>query len=582
MTEHKSAIARRQRFPLARLAWRPNPVWVGVAIFFAALVLRSINDSGAYDVFLDETIYSRIAAGAAIHGRLYFGPFPFFLHGPLDFYLQAAVIRLFSIHATAVGLVYAMRHVNSVVGALNAVLVYSLVARFTSRRWGLLAAALFGLDPFIISYDSRVFLEPFAMFWTLCGYSFLLSAVQHRARSGATLAARGHLGGEAGPERTDFIDWTLIGISESAATPSAATPSPVTDKQYRYAVLSGAMFGLALLSKETSEGLYLVPLVWCLLRGRPVSRSFAVVVLIAAACVYAPYPIITAVSGGWHQFVVQKFNGVLRLIGVAQVTGFNKAGAPSFLSRLTADLQTFAMTYVLIGLGFLSTLRLLRRGGSLGRLVALWAAGGFAMLAFQMVQGTLEEQMFYYLVVPSICVVVVGLATAWSRWHTRRRARVLLAVAVLAAFVFDGSVWGIVHFGNDRAAAQAVAWMQRHAPATSRVAPLADGTQFLFPKDTITDNPESGYPATPAVLETSRSQFVITSSLQVDQGYGGAQPSLIAWLGVHAIKRFSATGSTDGTVTIWQLPGGRPDEPPTGPVVLVPYKPVSLGEGIFR
>lgn len=519
------------------MARRALSLGLPVAVVFAAAVaLRFIHLNESYDVFLDETIYTRIADGAALHGRLYFGAYPFLLHGPLYFYLQGGLIDLLRIHGTTIQVVHALRHINIIIAGLVAALLFSLVETATSRRWAFLAAGLFALDPFIIRFDSRVFLETFATMWTLVGYRVL-----------ATQAVGGDRADQGSPVRS-----------------------------MKHAVGAGVAFGLALLVKETSAGLYLIPLLWCIVRDRVISRRSAVQALLAAAAVYAPYPLIVAATGDWHQFVTQKFNGVLRLIGAAQVTGFNSKNAPSFASRLTADLSTFAMTYVLIGLGALSVVWLYRNGSRVQRIIALWAAGAFVTLAFQIAQGTLEEQMFYYLVVPSIAVVTITAARVFGAARTRWVVKALGVAAVLAAAIFDATVWGIIHTHNDTAIVRTVSWVEGHVPAQARVAPLVDGTQFLLPRYVLTFDPE-GRKATRRALRLTGTQFVLTSSLQIVQGYGGASPQLLGWLRGHATVRFRASGPSNGEVVVWQIRSVAARGRPPGPEPLRPQTPMSVG-----
>lgn len=533
-----STVAPR---PLHRLAsLRLSARLVPVGVFGVTVGLRLFHIRRAYDVFLDETVYSRIAAGAAVDGRIVFGSFPFYLHGPLWFYLQAFFIRLFGIGGTAVNVVYELRLFNVLIAGGVAVLVFAVVRSAASQAWALLAAGLFAFDPFIVSFDSRLFLETLAMFWVLLGYYVLLP---------------------------------LAGEEEHAER------SPRLAR--RRALAGGFVFGLALLTKETSSPLYVLPLLWCVVRADPLRRSAAATALLTAAVTYAPYPIVAFATGGGSQFLEQKFSGVERLLGIIQATGFNRPGAPSFLSRVSADLGTFFMTYVLIAFGAVAAVWLYRRGSRRQRLLAVWGFGALAMLVYQTTVGTIEEQMFYYLVVPSIVLVATTLSLLWTEWGSSLRWRSILVALFVAVAGFDLVTWVGVHTRNDTAIASAVAWMQSHAPARSRVAPLADGIQFLLPADMLLFNPETG-DVSAARIRAAHTQFVITSSLQAEQGYSAASPALIAWLSVHARKRFAATGASAGTVIIWQLSGKLPQTAPPGPQRLAPRAPISVGAPTYR
>jgi hypothetical protein len=526
---------------LATAATGRVSILLPAGVFAATVALRLIHLDRAYDVFLDETIYSRIAAGAASDWRVVFGAYPFYLHSPLSFYLQAFVIDLFGIGGTAIHVVYSLRVFNVIVAGGVAVLIFAVVSDVSSRRWGLLAGALFAFDPFIISFDSRLFLETLAMFWVLLGYLLLLP-----------------LAGE--------------GV--------AVAGSPGRSARLR-ALAGGFSFGLALLTKETSAALYILPLLWCLWRARPLRRSVAGTALATLIVTYLPYPIIAAATGGASEFVNQKFSGIERLLGIVQATGFNRPSAPSLLSRVSADLGTFVVTYVLIGLGGLATIWLYRRGSPKQRLIATWGFGAFVMLAFQTTQGTIEEQMFYYLVVPSIVLVATALSLLSMGRLNSRTARALLLASLVAVGGFDVVTWVGAHMRHDTALASAVGWMERHVPAGSRVAPLVDGTQFVLPSYRLLFNPEAG-DVSPGQLQAADTQFVLTSSLQAEQGYSAASPALLGWLDQHAQRRFAATGATAGTVVIWQLAVPLPRTAPPGPVTLSPRAPISVGAPTYR
>jgi 4-amino-4-deoxy-L-arabinose transferase-like glycosyltransferase len=502
----------------------------GCAVYCVTAFLRLFHLDQSYDVFLDETTYSRISAGAAADGRLIFGAYFFYLHGPLTFYFQAVLIRLFQIGGTAIQVIDSLRIFNALVGAGVGAVLFFIVSYAASARYALLAAFLFAFDPFIISFDSRLFLETFATLWVGLGYLMLIRA----------------------------------------------TPAQPHAGQRWWPIAAGFMFGLAMLSKETSAPLYLAPILWCVVRDAPIRRGTALRTLVVAIATYLPYPLIAIATGGGSQFVQQKFNGVERLLGVIQETGFNRPNAPSLLSRVTADLNTFLPTYVLIAVGALGTVWLYRRGTPRQRVVAIWGFGAFVMLAFQAIQGTIEEQMFYYLVVPAIVVVAVALARLRGSPAWRGVMRLGALGLILALAVFDVSTWVAVHTRRDAAVADTVSWIELHLPEGTRIAPLADGVQLLLPDYRLLFNPEAGL-VNARQLRRADAQVVVTSSLQVDQRYAAASPTLIAWLRTHARVRHRAAGATAGTVVVWQLARRLPPTPPPGPEPLSPRAPISIG-----
>jgi hypothetical protein len=516
-------------------------------IFLLTFALRAVRSATAYDVFHDETIYTRIGAGFALDHSISFAGTPFFLHPPLYFLVQGCVTDLFGIAGTAVDVVHSLRLLNAGIGAVVAVLILILIRSISSSLlWGVVASLVFALDPFLVRFDSRVFLETFTTMWIVAGYAVLVPVVP-RSRGGAAIAAR-----PAG-------ELASIAVGHANARAAAA----------------GVLFGLAVLSKETAVVLCGLPLVWSLIRSGPVPRPPASVALAAMVLTYLPYPIASIASGDGGEFFDQKFRGLSRLVGTVQETGFNRPGAPSFVSRITEHLDTFGVTYVVIGIGLLAAVWVVRRRSARAAFMAHWALAAFALLAYQVVLGTLEEQMFYYLVVPSIVVLTLAFS---ARPHVLGHRAVSAGVLslVVAVAIFDIAVWVSVHGRDDTGMVRAVSWMEQNAPAGSVVAPLADGSQFLLPAYRLAFDPETTRSVAGPALAASGVHYVITSSLQAEQGYSAATPALLAWLRAHARDRFAVRRPTVGTITVWQLAADPPpDTAPPGPQQLRPDAPLS-------
>jgi hypothetical protein len=129
----------------------------------------------------------------------------------------------------------------------------------------------------------------------------------------------------------------------------------------------------------------------------------------------------------------------------------------------------------------------------------------------------------------------------------------LAAVSVLA---FDASAWVQVHTTPDAALERTIEWLDEHAPSGTRVAPLVDTSQLLVSQYQVF------FAQTPSQIRSERPAYVLTSSLQVTQGYGFASPSLVSWLWTHAKVTKRYQGRTYGTITVWRLPyptaTGRP------------------------
>jgi dolichyl-phosphate-mannose--protein O-mannosyl transferase len=140
-----------------RLALVP---WAGaVAVTGAAWAVRAVGITTDYNIFVDETTYTRIADNlAAGRGVTLYGT-PFDLHPPGGFALMAAAIKIFAMHGDLAAVLFDLRPFVALLGALTCALSFVLVGRLTTWPTGFAVAAIAALDPFEILYDSRVMLE---------------------------------------------------------------------------------------------------------------------------------------------------------------------------------------------------------------------------------------------------------------------------------------------------------------------------------------------------------------------------------------------------------------------------------------
>lgn len=502
-----------------------------LAVFIAALLLRYIHLQQAHDVFIDEITYSRIAESVAIHHTVAFFGAPFWLHPPVVFLEQALFIDAFHVHGSAFAVVFALRAVNVLFAAASAVFILRIVTRVAGSPAGIIAAGLFAIDPFLIRFDGRVFLEPGTMFWVLAGYYALFTALQ------------------------------------------------ATDRRRRnlYGVLAGLAMGVGILSNEIALPLIVLPLGCCLVIGRPFPRRAVVGPAAALIAVGGAFLLAIVAAGELHVLVTQQLQGVQRLVGANQATGFNRPGAPSFLARIETHLGTFGAVYVVMALSLIPALYYLWRGDAARRLIALVAFSAYTLIGYQIVFGTLEEQMFYYVDIPAILVGSIGLAHLLRRSFVVRRSRLLGALAALtvtALVAVDAGSWVAVHTTRDDALRSAIAWIDGHVPAGTRVAPLVDTSQLLL------NNYQVFVTKTPEQIEATQPAIAITSSLQVDQGYGFASTALTQWLRSHATAALVTSGRTFGTVTVWRLPYEEATGPPPGSPPIsadLPAQPVGQG-----
>lgn len=492
---------------------------IGFGLFVLAVALRGYHLATSFDVFVDEITYLRLGERMAHHLDVELYGDPFYLHPPAFFVLEAVHLLLVRPAGSVIEAVWSLRWVNVILAGISTVLMWQLVRRLAGSAAGLVAAGLFVLDPFVIRINSRVLLETSAMMWILAGFVSLLPVL----------------------ERED--DGRL-----NADTWPSAFRSVTTGAVPVRALLAGLFFGLALLTKDPTAFLSVAPFL-AAAAIPTVQRRTALATIATTALVYAPYPIVVALAGDWRTFVQEKGVGVLRLLGEVQLTGFNRPGSISFVERVIDRLDTFAATYALIGLGALAALGLMVRGGRSRRLLAVWGFSTYALAAYTVVRGTLEEQLFYYLVVPSIVVSSIALGDLWNsdRAAVRRASIAGAAVAVVGFAVFASVAWVQTHTQDDAAFARLVRHLEQEVPpdvligTTSDVAQFAIDTHPTFPIRDLDD------------LRRTSPSYVVLSTKSVKDGTVDATDELVDWIRQHGEVRYSARGDSVGELLLLDL-----------------------------
>lgn len=490
----RAAAHRRHRRPVGT-AW---PVAV-LGVLVVAAVLRLFHVQSAYELFIDEVSYADLSANVASGAGVVLDGGPFDLHPPLLFLVGGGLLRLLGTDlADPLAVVAALRPVEAVVGALTCALVALLVARVAPRWVAVGCGLLLAVDPFVIRFDSRVMLEAPAMALTLLGLLLVARVL----------------------DRTDG-------------------PAPTRGAFLRLVLPAALVLGLALLVKETFAFVAVLPLLLTALLVARHRRTLLGVVA-GAAGVYLVYlAVLVAVGRGGH-WAGQKLSGVARLLGLQQVTGFNKPGATSFTSRLVDLLGTYAVTYAVIGvatvlsaLAAVAHLRARRRGAHREPLPAVvllvsTQLGAAAYLAYAVGFGTLEEQAFYLVVTPSVVVLGLAVARVARRPARARVAAGLAAVVAAGVLAVDASAWWTVHTVRDDGYRQYVAWVEATLGPQDRVAVTDDTAQFITPGVVL------GSWATPAAVVENRAGYVLVNQRLVDTGLGKADPAMVAWLDANA------------------------------------------------
>ncbi|MGY1914989.1 ArnT family glycosyltransferase [Blastococcus sp. SYSU DS0973] len=487
-----------------------------VALVGWAALLRLTSYGSAYELFVDEITYARISESVEAQGDLLLYGRPFFLHPPLYFLTQGSVLELFETNSDVFVLVDTLRLSNIAISLLVAVALCALLVRSAGPAAGLLALALYAIDPFMNRYNGRVMIETLVALWVVLGYLALTFA--RSPRHGR----------------------------------HAVNPAPHAERRpLVVGVISGLFFGCAALTKETSVALYVVPLLVSAVWPRVLSRYVSVIALLTTVATYCVYPVTVLLSGRWPQYFEQKFRGIQRMVGIVQETGFNRPEAPSFIGRLLANVPLLGGSYVLIGLGVLAAVVLARRGDPRMQLLSLWFAGAAALLAYQMLFGTLEEHMFFYLVLPSLATVPAAcpvlLRGSSTRGHRSRVTRAAVGIVLVALVAVNAVSWSRTNLERDDGFRMMTAWIRENVEPSTRIAALADTSQFLLRGYGVLSEPD------PAELERLGAEYVVTSSAQVERGYGRATPATVDWLRTNADIVYQRYTRTSGNLIVWRL-----------------------------
>ena len=380
---------------------------IALAILVLALVVRVIRHSTNYELFVDEVTYSNIGLaiasgrGVALYGQ------PFFLHPPAFLYVLAAAIDVFGRPSSVIDLVMNLRVVNGVIGTIEVGLMMCLVYRIVGRWWALAAGLLMALDPFLLLYDGRVMLETLAMTASTAG---MLAFVALGKRLPAVTGLRLHA--VAGPD------------SHTVKDSGPASPREGRLSCFGLAVASGLGFGVALLTKETYVFAGAVPIAIVLITGWYMPRRWSAVVLVTAVGCYVGYVATLLLNHNIRAWWDQQDYGLLRATGERQISGFNQSGHVGFTTRVLATAPNYLGTYAIMGLGGLAVLwaawrwwRSDWRGSGLRSIdvMTIWAACTGCFVAFSVLRGAFEQQIFYPFLVSSIPVTTLAVRSWTSR-----------------------------------------------------------------------------------------------------------------------------------------------------------------------
>ncbi|MEJ2868908.1 phospholipid carrier-dependent glycosyltransferase [Actinomycetospora sp. OC33-EN08] len=507
---------------------RPSVVFLGASLVLvaAAVVLRGLHQHTAYELFMDEVQYADVA-NSFVEGN---GPqlfdAPFFLHPPLAFLYFSRFIAAAQTSMT-VEFVLSLRPAVLLFAAANTALVVACARRVTPRWAALVAGAFYALDPFVIRFDTRLMLEAPMLFGVLAGLLCLLLAAE----------------------------------------------SPTGRRRWVLLVAGGLLWGLAITTKTNAGLITGLPLLIMMVCSWGLRRREAVTVFGCEIGFYLCYVTWTLATGRFLGWADQTLGGVVRAIGLVKETGFHSAKAPSFTSRIAANLTLTGTSYVLIGAAsifaawfVLMSWRSLRVRGAPGErfadprdlggrertpgegalgLMACWIAGVLGAIGYTAGLGELEEQTFYLLAVP-LSVVTGLLVTRVVR--ARRWVAVAASLAVVLVLAGSAAIWWSIRSQTDDTYSRFSAWLFATVdPKTTHIA-LGDHTaQFVMPGYGVFPLRDAQDP------RASNSRYGVVSTQLSELGLADLTPETIAEFDRRYPVVFVAHGRTAGDLKVYDF-----------------------------
>ena len=482
-----------------------------IALFLIAgsfvFTLRSYNIERSFDIFIDEITYFKISDVIRTTGQVRLYGEPFHLHPPGFFYLQALFLQIADPAKNLIDQVYTARYLNLILAALTGVALYRIGVDTSGQVWGLWALAIFAIDPFIIRMNSRNLLDTAALCWVTVGYWCLVVGLEH-----------------------DESDVPLY-----------------------LKILTGIFFGLALLTKDMTAFLTLLPLGAMFITGWFLPRATTFFMGTLTVLIYSIYPIMTILNGEWSYFYEDKLSGLGRLIGLNKETGLNRAAGPSLVDKIFGKFLEFGITYVLIGVGVFAIIILLLWGKRHQQILAFWSAGAYGMLGYAILFGSLEEQFFYFLIVPCVMTVAMAMEVALHTPHRYLRYLIDTGVVVFGVLLFATSAqeWVVRHFTPDNGYERVLYYLQKNIPAKGQIASSSETGQFLL--GSYASGPWGEW-TTVEELEQYNPEFVMVSYDQVEWDYGELAEEMLDWVETNGQLVFEFNSRTNNLAIFYLNP----------------------------
>ncbi|MEV7606414.1 oligosaccharide flippase family protein [Paenarthrobacter sp. NPDC089322] len=505
-----TAVRRSGRRSKPPTPWKSRLAWLGsrlhssapaafIVVVAVGFGIRAVGLERGFELWVDEMLYVRLGESLSNGEFPTLPDGPFFLHPPGYFLLEAAVINAFGISGDIIDVTIQLRWLNAVLGAVTVGLGFLLVRQLATITAGWFAAAVLSFEPFVLRNNSHAFLETSAMVPALAG--LLL----------------------------------LVDVREPA--------SPL--RSFRRLATVGLLLGYSILCKDFFFICTVAPVFAAAMWKKTLPWHKALAVTGFGFLPYAVYLLVVSLHGHLPGWAWAKSHGLVRMSGVEKTTGFTAEGSPSIVSRLIEQVGNFGTSYLLLGLCPVVGLLLCFSHHAGRRLIglaglALGAAGMYSALF-----GTFEEQYGYgVMVVGAICSVLV-ITELRERYPRGRRKLAVISVCYVVLTVLLGFRTALT---LDDGFVRANDWVQANLPPNARISVTNSTGHFAYMHD-----PRFGiWPSAPLMKQNGVS-YILTQSKPTRQGYGYANPTMLAWLEAHATPMVTSPGPTNGETTIWYV-----------------------------
>ena len=406
------------------------PIIIAIILFAVAFFLRTWRISSSPDIFSDEILYADIAIKLPKYGFLMAYGLPWFVHPPLYFLLQSAYFQLAGIGSVTLSNVFSARLTSALFSSLTILFVFFFITKISDYRIGTFSALVLMFEPYALKY----------------------------ARIGILDSAL-----------VLFIIVSFYIFTEANNT-----------KDVKKFVLSGVLFGLALITKELALSLLVILAVWYLLTRfvtrNNISTKGILIFLANGFLIYLIY-VAWALSIDAQIFIATNLSLMERSLWIVSNTGYTSPNNISFLSDFLSTTSIYLVSYLILALALVSCFYLLYKNKNKTEVfLTSWFIGSVIFFA---AMGIHNPQFFVYLTVPAS--VVTGFTLSKIGLRIPQRKKIISYGALLLLFLiifYNLGVWMVVDNGTDNSVSQSVAWVQGNIPKGQTI--YVDNSDFSY------------------------------------------------------------------------------------------------------